>query len=227
MAASLSYAQVVALLADRHDVDDSSMVAFRGRLQHFQRLGFPAGINTGRGRSAAYSFGQLVQLSLAVELIQLGLTPEKAVSVLRSNQFAVFQSVSSAVENESEWFRKENDYWLGYAPSAMSTAFNKARGEPSEEEQTFFFGGTSVIIQLLYSMQGTGQSRLALIHLSGVLRHIGSWWVGMTQCSQADMIESINDWLAEQRRLFDEAPDDEPDQVGAVSGECDGSDPQA
>lgn len=226
MVASLPYAAVVLILADRHGIDEMSTVAFRGRLQHFQRLGFPAGINTGRGRSVAYSFGQLLELSLAIELIQMGLTPERAVAVLRSSKFAVYQSVSSAVENESIWFKKENDFWLGYLPSAMTAAFNKNRGTTSDEEQKFFFGGTPFISDLLGSMQGSGRSCVALIHLSGLLRHLGSWWIGWTKCSQADMIESIKEWLAEQTPLFDEAPDDEPDEVGAVSGGFDASDPQ-
>ena len=72
----LSYAQVADVLAAQHEVADANRVAFRGRLQHFQRLGFPAGINTGRGRSAKYGFGQVLMLALGLELIQFGLSPE-------------------------------------------------------------------------------------------------------------------------------------------------------
>lgn len=54
-----------------------------GRLKHFKRLGFPAGVNTGRGIAAKYDASATLRLLIAFELLQLGMMPEKAVALVR------------------------------------------------------------------------------------------------------------------------------------------------
>jgi hypothetical protein len=95
---ALSYAQVARLLALIHDIDPEERgVAFRGRLQHFQRLKYPPGVNTGRGKPAAYSAGQVTQLAIALELTQLGISPERAVTILNNNAESLVTAIRAAV----------------------------------------------------------------------------------------------------------------------------------
>ena len=47
-------------------------------MRHFQRLSFPAGVNTGKGIKAAYTAESVVSLVVAFELLELGNTPERA-----------------------------------------------------------------------------------------------------------------------------------------------------
>lgn len=68
--------QAEAIFGERFDVSSGRTIAFRGRLQHLQRLEFPTGTRTGRGRAAAYGWLQIVQLMVALDLIDLGLAPE-------------------------------------------------------------------------------------------------------------------------------------------------------
>lgn len=173
----LSYAQVADALAGYHRVADANRTAFRGRLQHFQRLGFPPGINTGRGRSAKYGFWQVLLLALGLELVQFGLSPEKAVSILRSHELAIQEAVKEAFKEAKGWF-DEGDFWLGFSPAEMTAAFEKKSGSLMDVDATFFAGGAAMVINLLNAMQHTGRSRLALIHLSGVLRAVASEILG-------------------------------------------------
>lgn len=71
------------MLADLHDVVPSRQPQLLFRLQHLKKLGFPTGVNTGRGRAVRYGPQQIVELVLAFELIAAGLSPERIVNVIR------------------------------------------------------------------------------------------------------------------------------------------------
>jgi hypothetical protein len=79
------YAEVERVLAELHRIADDKRTAFRARLKHFQRLGFPEGANTGTGKRAVYSSDMLLQLVMAVELVQCGLPPKTIVRLLNDN----------------------------------------------------------------------------------------------------------------------------------------------
>lgn len=81
---AISQSQMLTVLARLHNVVPARMSALKGRLQHFQRLGFPYGVNTGKGRAARYEASQIVELVLAFELSQLGLWPEAVLAAIQS-----------------------------------------------------------------------------------------------------------------------------------------------
>ena len=85
VAIELSYADVESVLAALHRISPNKRVAFRARLKHFQRLGFPVGANTGTGKRVAYSVTMLLQLAFAVELTQVGIAPKRIVEMINLN----------------------------------------------------------------------------------------------------------------------------------------------
>lgn len=84
----LAYADVEQVLARLNRISGAKRIAFKARLKHLQRLGFPAGANTGTGKRAVYDADMLFQLVMAVELIQCGLPPKLIVTVLNDNWLA-------------------------------------------------------------------------------------------------------------------------------------------
>ncbi len=70
----------MAMLAD---VPESGRPAFQARLRHLRQLGTPEGVNTGKGTRAIYGAKQVFQMAYAVELLMLGITPERASSIVR------------------------------------------------------------------------------------------------------------------------------------------------
>ena len=76
---SFQYSEIFQILSKKHKISRSKSVSFRGRLQHFQRLGFPLGINTGRGRRVKYTWRELFLMGLALEYVEIGSTPERIV----------------------------------------------------------------------------------------------------------------------------------------------------
>ena len=78
----LSYGEIEDFLAKIHSVTPDKRTALKGRLKHFQRLGWPAGTNQGKGARVRYNPGQTLSLAVALEMLQLGMTPERVVEHL-------------------------------------------------------------------------------------------------------------------------------------------------
>ena len=76
---SFQYSEIFDILSKKHQISKSKAISFRGRLQHFQRLGFPLGINTGRGKRVKYTWRELFLMGLALEYVEIGSTPERIV----------------------------------------------------------------------------------------------------------------------------------------------------
>lgn len=85
MPVELSYSDVESTLAALNRIAEERRIAFRARLKHLQRLGFPEGANTGTGKRVAYSVKMLFQLALATELMQAGMSPKRIVDILEKN----------------------------------------------------------------------------------------------------------------------------------------------
>jgi hypothetical protein len=81
----LSFSQVEAMLSRLHKIDWAKRGAFVSRLKHLQKQGVPDRQDAGRGRSSSYSFNDMMQIAMALEVIQAGLPPQLAAAlVLRS-----------------------------------------------------------------------------------------------------------------------------------------------
>jgi hypothetical protein len=73
------------LLGDRLGLDPARRIAFRGRFDHLRKLGCPTGVKTGRGRAAVFGWTQIIQLAVALDLINLGMTPDNAAAFIKAN----------------------------------------------------------------------------------------------------------------------------------------------
>lgn len=86
----MTYGEVEAALAEMHRIPDEKRVAFKARLKHFQRLGFPKGANTGTGKRVAYTLGMTLHLAVATDLVQLGNTPERIANKIIGEDSSTF-----------------------------------------------------------------------------------------------------------------------------------------
>lgn len=91
----LGFKDVEAVFASRHGIGRDREIAFRGRLQHLQRLRFPSGVNTGKGKRAIYGWSQVIELSLALDLMELGLAPEVVVDLVRPHAHDLMSAVGN------------------------------------------------------------------------------------------------------------------------------------
>jgi len=111
---NLTFNQVEAAFAHRFAIPQNKAVAFRGRLQHLQRLKFPTGVNTGRGTKASYGWMQVIQMMVALDLIDLGMTPDVAARSVRQGTDRLIAAVCSVISEFA-------------TPDALAKALKKAR----------------------------------------------------------------------------------------------------
>ncbi|MEP3224390.1 MAG: hypothetical protein ABJO01_00310 [Parasphingorhabdus sp.] len=97
-----TYAEILDILSLKHGIKQDKKVAFRGRLQHFQRLGFPAGANTGKGKGATYSWRELFLIGLALECLEIGSTPDRSVNEIVKFEEVFLAAVASVATGSAE-----------------------------------------------------------------------------------------------------------------------------
>ncbi|MGE3745635.1 MAG: hypothetical protein AB7G25_08005 [Sphingomonadaceae bacterium] len=81
---SLTFAQVEFALAFATGIAPERRDSFVSRLKQWQKMGFPEGVNVGRGVKASYGASQAYQLMIMLKLLSVGLTPERAQRVVIS-----------------------------------------------------------------------------------------------------------------------------------------------
>ncbi|MGB3791285.1 MAG: hypothetical protein WA978_00970 [Sphingopyxis granuli] len=74
MSYGMSFATLEATLAVHFGIRPDDYGKFRARIKQLQRLGFPPGVNVGRGTKFEYSIENFLQLAVAFELMNCGLT---------------------------------------------------------------------------------------------------------------------------------------------------------
>ena len=79
----VSYLQIEAIIERMSGIADRAMI--RRRFKYLQRMSYPPKTNTGRGRAAILELEQVLQVVMAVELMQVGASPTRAIRILRTN----------------------------------------------------------------------------------------------------------------------------------------------
>jgi hypothetical protein len=80
----LTFGQVEATLAAMEKIHPEKRKAFYSRLKQWQKLGFPEGVNVGKGTRAEYGATQLFQLAYMIELQRIGLSPERGIEAVQA-----------------------------------------------------------------------------------------------------------------------------------------------
>lgn len=92
-----TYKEIQKILSQKHNIADHNGTAFRGRMQHMQRLGFPTGVNTGKGRPVSYTWRELLLLALAFEYLEIGATPDRAIAEIVKIEDMILTGVSKVI----------------------------------------------------------------------------------------------------------------------------------
>lgn len=80
---AVGYLQLEGVIAAMGGSVDRGLI--RRRFKYLQRMSFPRDTNTGRGRRTVLDLDQVLQVIVAMELMQVGASPTRAVRVLRTN----------------------------------------------------------------------------------------------------------------------------------------------
>jgi len=180
MAFQCSFSAVEAILAGMNFIADPHRSAFASRIKNIQRLKFPSGINTGRGVAAIYRAEHVLLLGLTIELLQLGLTPERAVRTLSNNSRTIMQAFCDELLAESQEakgydFTGPRQTFLGFDPEAMQELAKQPEGLETVEDIasfTFIYGGVDTLTHWLQNPFPNQGIRLAVIPLTRFMQRL-------------------------------------------------------
>jgi hypothetical protein len=80
-----TFGEIEAVLARLYEIAEHKRTAFAGRLKFLQKNGVPMREASGRGKAGAFTFPHLLQICIATELLQCGLTPQRAAKLVQRN----------------------------------------------------------------------------------------------------------------------------------------------
>ncbi len=92
-----TYKEIQTILSRKHNIADRNEMAFRGRIQHMQRLGFPSGVNTGKGRPVSYTWRELLLLALVFEYLEIGSTPDRAIAEIVKIEDMILSGIAKVI----------------------------------------------------------------------------------------------------------------------------------
>ncbi|BEU99981.1 hypothetical protein [Novosphingobium olei] len=181
------FAQVEQALADMHRVAPEKRSAFQGRLKHYQKQGFPPGINTGRGRAAVYYVRHAVQLAVALEMNQVGLNPERTVRICTEYsgriQGAVMLATSRMLSDDAE------PVLLVFDPIVLSDL--RGEEEWDETEATFDVKGVEEFRMGLENLANLRSRRYALVNISEVIDELSHRLGEASKYNEFDVMREI------------------------------------
>lgn len=184
------------VLADAMMVDSKGASAFLGRFQHLQRLRLVQGINPGRGKQAEYRANHVLVIALAMQLLQLGLTPETAVRLIQTNQDRVRLGTLLAVQSADSL----SPAFLYFDP-ALLTELGDRNGEYDRADQTFHYAGRATLFEMIEDcFFESDVPRLAIINVKGTIAAIkNAMWeldnpIGSSGAGQPDEGETAQNF---------------------------------
>ncbi|MEG8045771.1 hypothetical protein QP175_05800 [Sphingomonas aerolata] len=133
----LTFAQAQFALAFVSQISPKRADAFEARLKQWQKMGFPEGVNVGRGVRASYGATQVHQLLFMMKLLQVGLTPERAQKVVISGWPAFKDAIVETI-----LCRANGEDHLHYCLIQLD-ALSELKEDPSDHMHVFVDAFTS------------------------------------------------------------------------------------
>lgn len=195
----ITYRELEDFIAEIHKVALDKRTALKGRLKHFQRLGWPAGTNKGKGARVNYGIGQTMSLAIGMEMLQLGLTPERVVEQAGHAGGALSQGFFEAFVNRAE--DDEPIYYM-FDPETLGS-LRDAEFEKSRTGLHSVIVSASDVRNALRLASTHWTRRLALINITAILEDYISYFGDKGLSSPDALAEPLERWQELQKGKFD------------------------
>lgn len=194
----LGYKQIEELLAALHGVEDEFRIALKGRIKHFQRNGWPGDTNTGPGKRAVYDFSKVLKLCLAFEMLQVGMTPDRAIKILSRNWDYICTASSLAIgllaQNDKA---RAHDVYLYCNP--MSLGLRNPDDDDDAVDATFFYGSGRLLAERIGKGFDQSLRRLSVVNLSRLFEDIFSELESQKAVTLDQFVSAGYQWLDDER----------------------------
>ena len=189
----LAFSEVEIALATNLGVTPANIAKFRARLKQLQRSGWPTGVNTG-GKRPDYGAQQLLELALVLELLECGVSPDRAVRLIS----AWWDSVRRAFLIAGD--QADQEIMVGFFQTRFTGLSvrdgHKDIGDIDEGAMIFSITGAETKAELSHLRQFLSAPRYITINLSALRR-------GLTHGLCVAGIESAFVWAQTEAWRFD------------------------
>jgi hypothetical protein len=100
--------------------------AFRGKIQHFQKLGIPLNLKPGKGKKISYTGDEVFQWVLCLELAEYGVNPSTIANTIKAYWNSHLQDAFHAAARSD----RKDDILLCFSPHIASAPGPPGLGEP-------------------------------------------------------------------------------------------------
>lgn len=198
-----NFGQLESVLATIHGIVPNKRTAFQARLKNLNRLGLPTGLEMRKGKATLYGVGEIIEMALAVEMTQLGLSPERVEDLIGSTYHSIGMAVGMAardLEESPDGFTSSakidpRAIFLYFDPTALRSQTGPIQRQdgpdyfPDQARDSFGYGDEEIVRKYLVRWTSTSAPRISLINVTSMLDVLASG-VGDT------------DALLEKRREF-------------------------
>lgn len=204
-ALKLSYSEIISILSALNGIPAESDGAFRARLRNFQRLGLPEGSKTGKGRKADYDLAMLLQLVLAVEFMQAGVSPRQTVAMITTNWERALVQLFIAATPAGFISDAENkpllpDIALCTSPESLRDLSKE--GDDRSKPGDFYFIPYDKLTEFFTDddfFPGTGTHyRWVVILLAPLIRDVMAWLDELAGVAPIEMLQELSQMMAER-----------------------------
>lgn len=184
----LSFSEVEMCLADVHQIRTDRRGAFTARIKNLLKLGLLPDVQAGRGRAASYAAWDLFVIAVAIELAQLGLSPDRAVNAIRANQKSLAAGIYLAAHGLLSEYEEAILFY--FDPASLEDMMKQApKGDRTASD--FLCGPVSQLKQHLEDHGAKSLSRLAMFNATILLRSLLA--NGIASDDQASFLEELRD----------------------------------
>jgi hypothetical protein len=192
----LSTRDVEKIVAHVFDVPDTDKLALRARLENLRKKGCPHGLATGRGKVAKFDFEQLSGVSIALALIDAGLSPDYAVLAVEDTDGVVREcfgllALHDLPTNELRAALDEEEWPVGRTVTAWC-CMHRLLSTPRDD---------AVRVATWIASDSTGNEQSAEVPFSAVRIDVGALFVrlvkALSQVADLDVVEVAQALLAQ------------------------------
>ena len=185
-----NFSMVEAVLAKLHDIEDGQRSAFANRIKHMQRLGYPSGTNTGRGKAAVYSARQLYLIGFALELAQLGLATDAAIPLMQDNMETVARATVEALQ--ARFKPTSPPIFIYFDPARLDPLMTSPGGGMMSIRGKFRYSSREFGDLLL---SGTGaERRFTVLAVNKLIEDVEGALTTYDLDAGSDFLEDLADW---------------------------------
>lgn len=175
----VGFSAVDAVFVRIHSVPEARRPSFRARLRHLLRQGLPTGPNAAPGRRPNYTAAHFLSIGVAVELMQLGLLPERVALLLTEKAAELWWATSEAISGESDYFLLVDPARLqSIDQDHLRPPINDASPDTDDlvaKAESFVGVSADDLISQIRNWRNQRPSpRLSIINLTHLLDNIGS-----------------------------------------------------